>query len=315
MTSRLELFDVPAAFAPSGGPCALLLPPEMPACAQPPLCIFLHGAGSGREMLEEMRPAFDAWWSSGAIPPLAIVTPSATDMSFYVDDPAGGQWETFTGDLLGPAVRERRSLGDETLISGISMGGFGALAIAFARPGRFAAVAAIEPMLEPALRAADVRPRNRFYYQGGGPEALLGAARDPAFFEAHNPASRARKNAHAIREAGLRIFVEAGDEDALCAHDGAEFLHRVLWDLDIPHEYRLVLGADHVGPSLLPRVRDAFEWMTARRPASGASSRRRGEVEWAEWLDGGGAGPPPATPLHPASELSSLTPVPPPAAE
>jgi S-formylglutathione hydrolase FrmB len=42
------------------------------------------------------------------------------------------------------------------------MGGYGALKIAFAQPEAFKGLAAVEPMLEPALRAADVRPRNRF---------------------------------------------------------------------------------------------------------------------------------------------------------
>jgi hypothetical protein len=39
---------------------------------------------------------------------------------------------------------------------------------------------------------------------------------------------------------------------------GTEFLHRTLFEHDIAHEYRLVHGADHVGPSLLPRMRDGL---------------------------------------------------------
>ena len=33
--------------------------------------------------------------------------------------------------------------------------------------------------------------------------------------------------------------------DFLNVHDGAEFPHRVLWDLDLWHEYRLVRNTDH----------------------------------------------------------------------
>jgi S-formylglutathione hydrolase len=41
-----------------------------------------------------------------------------------------------------------------------------------------------------------------------------------------------------------------------------EFLHRVLWDHAIPHEYRLVRGADHLGRTLTGRLRDGFRFLT-----------------------------------------------------
>jgi S-formylglutathione hydrolase len=46
----------------------------------------------------------------------------------------------------------------------------------------------------------------------------------------------------------------------LNAHDGAEALHRELWQLDIRHEYHLLRDADHVGPTLAPRLLEAFRW-------------------------------------------------------
>jgi S-formylglutathione hydrolase len=61
----------------------------------------------------------------------------------------------------------------------------------------------------------------------------------------------------------LPIFLEVGDNDFVNAHDGTEFLHRVLWDLDISHEYRLIRGADHGGPSFRPRMRAMFAWLSA----------------------------------------------------
>jgi len=46
-------------------------------------------------------------------------------------------------------------------------------------------------------------------------------------------------------------------------HDGVEFLHRVLWDHGIEHEYHLVHGADHVGASLPARMTAVFRWLGA----------------------------------------------------
>jgi S-formylglutathione hydrolase len=109
-------------------------------------------------------------------------------------------------------------------------------------------------------------------FAGGGPEELIGPRRDAALFEANQPAARARDNAQAIREQELAIYLEAGDADALHAHDGAEFLHRVLWDLDVSHEYHLVRGADHAGPTIVPRLQAAFRWLGAalRRAEEGS---------------------------------------------
>ena len=44
-------------------------------------------------------------------------------------------------------------------------------------------------------------------------------------------------------------------------NQGTEFVHRVLFDAGISHEYRLLKGADHVGASLVPRSLDAFAFI------------------------------------------------------
>ena len=180
--------------------------------------------------------------------------------------------------------------------------GYGALKIAFARSEAFKGVAAVESMLEPALHAADVRPRNRFYVWGEDlPAALLGPDRDPALSERDNPANRALRNADQIRAGGLPIYLECGDDDSLLFQDGAEFLHRLLWDLDLPHEYRLTAGADHVEPSLLPRLRAAFLWLGERLAPAQAVVQGEAERAWSQWLEQGGVGPEPSLPLDSAS--------------
>jgi S-formylglutathione hydrolase len=143
------------------------------------------------------------------------------------------------------------------------MGGYGALKIAFAHPELFAAVTAMNPMIEPALSDAAISARNRIHHASGGPARLIGPSRDPDLFAANNPANRAIANAVRIRESGLPIYIEAGDNDFVNAHDGTEFLHRVLWDLDISHEYHLVRGADHGGPTFRPRMRATYAWLSA----------------------------------------------------
>jgi hypothetical protein len=39
------------------------------------------------------------------------------------------------------------------------------------------------------------------------------------------------------------------------------YLHRILWDHKIPHEYHLVRGADHVGRTIRPRANEGLEFL------------------------------------------------------
>ena len=304
MTSRLDLIDLPADPGRADVPCAVLLPEMDPAKALP-LCLLLHGGMSGRDMLVRLREVITHLWGENGLPPMVVATASTGPASCYLDHPDGSaNWETFVGTRLREELSIRYRLTPDVVLLGPSMGGYGALKIAFARPEHFKGVAAVEPMLEPTLRSAEVPPRNRFYAYGQDlPSALMGPDRDPDLFERDNPANRAVRNAERIRAAGLPIYLEVGDDDALLFQDGTEFLHRVLWDLDISHEYRLTAGADHVGESLLPRLRAAFLWLGERlAPTLGCLP---GEVEqaWAQWLDEGGVGPQPSTPLDPGSPV------------
>jgi S-formylglutathione hydrolase len=305
-SSRVELANLPAEFAPDGVPYAVLVPPGYDDASAYPLCLLLHGGGGSRDNLAALKPLFDQWWAAGIVPPMVIASASTGAMSYYLDHPDGSaRWETFIAENFPEYLRDKYNAGHNrasTFLAGISMGGYGALKIAFARPDQFAAVAAIQPLLEPGFRDADIGARNRLHHMVGGPRELLGEGRDAALFEANNPASRARANAIAIRGSGLAIYLEVGDEDFLNAHDGAEFLHRVLWDLDISHQYRLIRGADHGGPTFIPRIRDAFAWIGSivaeQRAASAELSADERAVS--DWVKRGLTGDPP--PVDPGSK-------------
>jgi S-formylglutathione hydrolase len=258
---------------------------------------------SSRDMLVRMQEPITTWWEERSLPPLVVATASTGASSCYLDHPDGSTaWETFIGTRLQEELGKRYVLNGDAVLLGVSMGGYGALKIAFARPEAFKGVAAVEPMLEPALRASDVRPRNRFYVLGDDlPAALLGPDRDPELFERDNPANRAVRNAELIRASNLAIYLECGDDDALLFQDGTEFLHRVLWHLDLSHEYRLTAGADHVGPSLLPRLRAAFLWLGERLTPAQEAASGEAELAWAQWLAQGCAGPQPLMPLDPGT--------------
>jgi S-formylglutathione hydrolase len=256
---------------------------------------MLMGGGGSRQNLVDCQPLFDAWWSDGSVPPMVIATPSA-GMSYYVEDPAGERWDTFLATEFIQRLRGTCNVASgrsATAITGISMGGYGALKTAFNYPDVFGVVGALQPMMEPGFHDSQIGARNRIHHASGGPSRLIGKDRDPALFESNQPANRARAKAHMIRETGLAIYLDAGDDDFVNAHDGAEFLHRVLWDLDISHEYHLVRGGDHGGPTMRQRMHSLYQWTGAALSAGPLESSPEERAVNA-WIEGGMEGSPPA---------------------
>ena len=95
-----------------------------------------------------------------------------------------------------------------------------------------------------------------------GLEERYGKPFDEAYYAANNPATIVRDHSQRILASGLAIYIEAGSEDSFGLDRGTEFLHRVLYDNGIKHEYRYVRGADHVGASLIGRVTDGLLFLS-----------------------------------------------------
>jgi S-formylglutathione hydrolase len=299
LQSNIELHDLATQNLPEAVPYALISPPGYKESAPLPLCLMLMGGGGSRQNLVDCQPLFETWWAEGSLPPMVLATPSP-GMNYYLEDSLGSiRWDSFLVEEFIPHLRATCNAGADrlsTAITGISIGGYGALKTAFAHPDLFGVAAAMQPMLEPAFHDSEIGARNRLHHMAGGPPQLVGPTRDPALFESNNPANRAYANAALIRKSGMEIYIDAGDEDFLNAHDGAEFLHRVLWDLDISHEYHLVRGADHGGPSMRPRMRVMYTWvgtvMSALRSKTVEPTAEEQAVS--AWIEGGMSGKPPA---------------------
>ncbi|WP_428648158.1 alpha/beta hydrolase [Roseibium sp.] len=132
---------------------SIYLPTNRPDGERYPTVYLLHGFGAGQEewlhggRLEE---TLDRLIDSNTIPPVIAVMPDA-GKSWYVDSArygGPGDYETaITRDLVAeidaryPTLSEVRHRG----IAGISMGGHGALRLAFAHSDLFSSVAALSP--------------------------------------------------------------------------------------------------------------------------------------------------------------------------
>ena len=295
MSATVELLDIRSTAVGADVPIAVITPPGFdPAGDALPLALTLHGGGGDRSNLANSAPLYEALWSARVIAPMVLASASTGPMSWYA-----GRWEEFIADELPGFLAKRfhtRTDPAGTVLTGASMGGYGTLKIGLRHPDRFAAIAAIEPGIEPGFARAAATPRNTFYRFPEVDAALWGVPIDEARWQRDNPANIARDNADAIRASGVEIYLEVGDEDGLNLHDGAEFMHRTLWDLDIRHEYHVVRWAGHVGPSISERVSEAHRFLS-RALAGGCSAPldtelTQDEQAWLDWTAGGMEGDP-----------------------
>ena len=144
---------------PSPVEYAVLLPENYETAKEPlPLLLFLHGGGGDKSFLGRMRPVLEEMWKAGTLPPMVVVTPSAS-RSFYMDYRDGSEkWETFLVTELLDHVRNKYKITRDrkgTLLFGISMGGMGALRLGFKYPEKFAGLAALEPGVDPVRIISD----------------------------------------------------------------------------------------------------------------------------------------------------------------
>jgi S-formylglutathione hydrolase FrmB len=114
----------------------------------------------------------------------------------------------------------------------MSMGGHGALKLAFKYPELFSSVVAFAGGYIDEKQIAERHPDVVQQMFGG----------DAAKFVEHMPATIARRNAEAIR-GKLPIFMVIGKQDFLYEHNLK--MHRLLEELKIEHEYVEVDGLKH----------------------------------------------------------------------
>jgi S-formylglutathione hydrolase len=247
---------------PGSAEITVLLPPSYKETNKVYTVLFwLHGGGGDNGFLKRTGPIFESGWKDGSVPEMIVVTPNA-NRSFYLDYKSGKEkWESLITKEILPYIRKNyRATKDtkRTFIGGISMGGMGSLRMATKYPNLFGGVIALEPGIEPNLAWKDVEVRDKFWRAKPILEERFGRPFDEAFWAANNPATIVNNNPQQILDSDLKIYLEAGSEDGYGLDRGTEFLHRILYDHNIHHEYRYVYGADHVGATMNGRIKDAL---------------------------------------------------------
>jgi S-formylglutathione hydrolase FrmB len=144
----------PPGAAPRGGHYRVFLPPGYPRAAPYPAIYFLHGmlGDSGALWRGGVIEEIERRMRSGRMTPLIIIAPDGS--TGYWSDSIDGcrRYETWLVDGLRADVESRLRLDprrEARAVSGISMGGFGALKAALRRPDLYAAASSLSGALVP----------------------------------------------------------------------------------------------------------------------------------------------------------------------
>ncbi|MFX1449436.1 MAG: alpha/beta hydrolase [Promethearchaeota archaeon] len=263
---KIQKFKIESNLVPSPIKCEALLPEDYEISKKTyPLLLTLHGGGGHQGFLKNIvGPVIQDLWENKLTPEMILITPHCK-RCLYMNYRDGSQmWETFIINELLPYIRKKYPVIDDpnqTFIGGVSMGGLGALRMGFKYCDKFGAILAFEPGIEPALEWKNIKIEDKFYRTQDFMEKIFGSPIDEDYWKVNNPAFIIKENAIKIRESGIKIYLEIGTDDMLGLYRGAEFLHRIMFDKNIKHEFRYVYGADHVGDSFKERIFNGFSFL------------------------------------------------------
>ncbi len=228
-----------------------------------PVLYYLHGLGDneqsllnsgGWDLISELR-------SQGKVGEFVVLAPAAGH-TFYINSEDGKvRYEDFfIKEFMTQMEKKYRVEGTRATrgITGVSMGGYGALRLAFKYPNDFAAVTAQMPALITDL------PGNLSSETPGSPGGLLGdvfgAPFNRAYFTRNNVFYFARNDSAASLKR-MKIYFNVGNNDDYGFEQGAEQLDQILKSRGIPHEFHIYPGRHDAQFAIryFPEVVE-FEW-------------------------------------------------------
>jgi S-formylglutathione hydrolase FrmB len=241
---RAECVSISSRILARDVPYCVLLPPsyDTEKTRRYSILYLLHGLGDNDQFLIHSggMNLIEDLWEQKQLAEFLIVTPAA-GASFYINSHDGKRrYEDFFIQEFLPGVEKRyraQSGRASRGIAGISMGGYGALHIAFRHPQLFAAVGAHSAALIeklPNISAPNSQQLSVLRVLG----SAFGSPFDAAFWIQNDPVTIAR----GANLAGLKIYFDCGSDDDYGFESGAQSLDKLLASRHIPHEFHLYPG-------------------------------------------------------------------------
>ena len=212
-----------------------------------PVLYFLHGLGDNERTLFNSGgwTLFDDLRRQHKMGEFLIVAPEG-GQTFYINSADGSvRYSDFFLQEFIPLIETKYRIGkgrNNRAISGISMGGYGALRFAFAHPEMFSAVSAQSAaLITESPQELDTAARS------GAPmgktlTAVFGSPTDVPHWKENSPFVLAQRNSAALLK--VAIYFNCGQDDNYGFEKGAAALHEQLQKEGVKHEYHPYPG-DH----------------------------------------------------------------------
>jgi S-formylglutathione hydrolase FrmB len=212
-----------------------------------PVLYFLHGLGDNEKTLFNSGgwTLLDDLRQEHKLGDFLIVAPEGR-RSFYINSADSSvRYSDFFLQEFIPLIEKKYRIAkgrSNRAISGISMGGYGALRFAFSHPEMFSAVSAQSAaLITESPQDLDTAARS------GAPLGkmladVFGNPIDSSHWKNNDPFVLAQKNAAALKR--LAIYFNCGQDDNYGFEKGAAALHEELQKEGVKHEYHLYPG-DH----------------------------------------------------------------------
>jgi S-formylglutathione hydrolase FrmB len=226
-----------------------------------PILYFLHGLGDNEQTLFNSGgwTLLDDLRKQHKMGDFLIVAPEGR-RSFYVNSADGSvRYSDFLLQEFMPQIESKYHIRgrSDRAISGISMGGYGALRLAFAHPELFSAVSA-----QSAALISESPQQSNAASQTGAPllgvlAPVFGAPIDVRHWNDNNPMVLAKRNAAELRK--VAIYFNCGQDDNYGFEKGAAELHDELLKEHVKHEYHPYPG-DHSITYFLSHFAEVMEF-------------------------------------------------------
>lgn len=245
--SRIEYSSLQSAALGRELKYAVQLPPsyDRDKTTRFPVLYFLHGMNGNEGEFERrgVAAAVDRLRGEGKVGELIIVAP-AGDNSFYLNAKNGPRYEdAIIKDLIPHVEKTYRAIAKTQgrAIQGISMGGFGALMLAFKHAEMFSSVTAHSAALFAELpKTGGTDRRSQFMSRLIG--NMYGDPPDEQYFKANNPLYLAETNAAAIKKAGLKVYFDVGEQDRYGFQESNKALDSAMTKAGLEHEFHVFPG-------------------------------------------------------------------------
>ncbi len=210
-----------------------------------PVLYFLHGMNGNEREFEKrgVAAAISKMREEGKIGEFIIVSP-AGENSFYLNAKNGAQYEdAIIKDLIPYIEKTYRVIGTPATrsIQGISMGGWGALYLAFKHPEMFSTVTAhCAALVLEMPRPTGGDQRSMFMARLVG--KIFGDPPDEEYFRAANPVFVVEQNLAAIKKSGIKIYFDCGEQDRYGFQEPNKVFDEKLTKLGLVHEFHMYPG-------------------------------------------------------------------------